>query len=233
MNLVFYNLLLKRYKLSSIAVITLSIIYMIVFDNYAFWSSLFSVVDLSEPGMWLFLIACFGVIFSVCFIFLSVFGVSKALRPLIAIMFIVAACTSYYMDAYGTVFDDVMVRNITETTVHESLELLDVGVILHVLLFGFIPISFLYRIDIIETPLKKAIQVRSISIAAIAAISYALVYLSYKDFTFIFRENREISFFVNPVYPLRAIYRFAERECRNSNYQFLSSMVMIEILILC
>lgn len=195
---------------------------MIVFDNYSFWSSLFLVVDLSDPGMWVFLIACFGVIFSACFIFLSVFGVSKALQPLIATMLIVAASTSYYMDAYGTVFDDVMVRNIIETTVHESLELLDKGIIIHVLLFAFIPILLLYRINIIEVPLKKSIQIRSISIITVAAISYALVHVSYKDFTFIFRENREISFFVNPVYPLRAIYRFAEREYRNSNYQFLN-----------
>jgi len=196
---------------------------MIVFDNYTFWSSLLSVINLSNVTSWVFLLACFGIIFSVCFIFIAIFGISKALKPLISFLFIVAACASYYMDAYGTVFDNEMIQNITETTLHESLELLNINIIIHVMLFGLIPILFLYRINIKESPLPKAMQIRAISVVLVAAVSYGLVHVSYKDFTFVFRENREISFFINPVYPLRSVYRYTAKKINNSkNHQLLT-----------
>jgi len=216
------SLLSEKYQLSANKVIALSVIYMLVFDNQTFWLSLFGVIDLHDPKMWLFIFACFGVIFSVCFIFLSVFGISRLLKPLISLLLILAACTSYYMDAYGTVFDDVMVRNILETTMHEAFELIDINIISHVFFYGIIPVILLYRIDIIQTSTLKRVQTRVLAVLGVLLIVTPIVYISYKDISFVFRENREISFFINPVYPLRAVYRFAEKKYHNSNRQFLA-----------
>jgi lipid A ethanolaminephosphotransferase len=195
---------------------------MIVFDNNVFWTSLFPVIDLSSPSMWLFLFACFAFIFSVCFTFIAVFGVGRALRPLIALMIILAAFTSYYMDAYGTVFDDVMVLNIVQTNVHEAMELFDLKLWLHVLLYGIFPVFVLYRISIMHKPLLQAVSMRLLSVATVISIASATIYVAYKDMAFVFREHREISFFVNPVYPMRAMYRFAEKEIHKSDGQFLA-----------
>jgi lipid A ethanolaminephosphotransferase len=216
------GILTRKYVLSSHTVIALSVLFMIVFDNDVFWTSLFSVIDLSSPGMWLFLFACFIFIFAVCFTFFAVFGIGRLLPPLLAIVLILAAFTSYYMDAYGTVFDDVMVLNIVETNVHEAMELFDLKLWLHVLLYGFLPVFVLYRITIRHKPLLQALSLRLISVMAVVSIASATVYVSYKDMAFVFRENREISFFVNPVYPMRAIYRFAEKKVHDSNRQFLA-----------
>lgn len=222
MLLTFRKFLSDKYQLNAVTVISLSVIYLIVFDNYTFWSSLVAVIDLSDPSMWLFLVACFLVIFSVCFLFLSAFAVSKFFKPLVSSFFILAACTSYFMDAYGTVFDDVMVMNIIETTYHESIELLDVGFIFHVMAFGFIPVFFLYRIEVIQTSMLLAARSRVISVVSIIAITSLVTIVSYKDLSFVFRENREISFYINPVYPLRAIYRYSREKYRDSHRQFLT-----------
>lgn len=219
---VFRALLLKKYPLSATAVIVISVCYLILFNNYAFWSSLFNVIDPSAPKMWLFLFSTFAVIFAVCFIFFSIFGVSRVLKPLIISVFILAACTSYYMDAYGTVFDDGMILNILETTIHESYELLDLKFILHVLLFGILPSLILLRIDIIREPFFNAIKIRLVALVVVISVSSSVVFLSYKDMSFIFRENREVSFFINPVYPIRAVYRFVAKRIQNSNREFLA-----------
>ena len=216
------SLLLRKYQFSSTVVIAISVIYLVLFDNYAFWSSLLSVIDLTDAAMWLFLFACFSIIFSVCFTFFSVFAISRALKPLITSVFILAACTSYYMDAYGTIFDDVMVLNVLETNFHESFELLDLNVVLHVLFFGILPSLALYRIEIIRKPVVNAIKMRMIAMLGVITVSSSAVYISYKDIAFVFRENREVSFFVNPVYPMRAIYRFAEKKIHNHNREFLA-----------
>ena len=214
-------ILTRRYVLSSHTVIIFSVLFMIVFDNDAFWTPLFGVVDTSDPSMWLFLAACFLFIFSACFTFFSIFAAGKAFRPVISLVLILAAFTSYYMDAYGTVFDDVMVLNIVETNVHEAMELFDLKLWLHVLLYGFLPVLILYRIEITSKPFMPALGIRLLSLVAVISITSLSVYLSYKDFAFIFRENREISFFVNPVYPMRSVYRFAEKQVHNSEADFL------------
>jgi len=214
--------LTRKYVLSSNTVIAICVFFMTAFDNDNFWTSLFSVIDLSSPRMWLFLFACFILIFAVCYTFFTVFGIGRLLQPLLAFVLIVAAFTSYYMDAYGTVFDDVMVLNIVETTVHEAMELFDLKLWLHVLIYGLLPVFLLYRVDISKAPLLHAMGVRLVSVVAVVSIASATVYACYKDMAFVFRENREISFFVNPVYPLRAVYRFAEKKIHESNRQFLA-----------
>jgi len=216
------GVLSRKVILSSNTVIALSVIFMIIFDNHAFWSSLFSVIDLSDPGMYLFLFACFGFIFSVTFAFLSIFAVGKAFKPLISFVLILASFTSYYMDAYGTVFDDVMVLNVVETNVHEALELFDLAILSHVLFFGMLPVLLLFQIRVVERPFLKEFYSRAVSLVAIVSIAALSVYVSYKDFTFVFRENREISFFVNPAYPIRAVYRFAEKKIHKSSRKFLA-----------
>jgi lipid A ethanolaminephosphotransferase len=216
------EILTRRYVLSSPAVIALCVLFMTVLDNDNFWTSLFSVIDLSSPRMWLFLFACFILVFAVCFSFFSVFGIGRLLQPLLAIVLIISAFTSYYMDAYGTVFDDVMVLNIVQTTVHETMELFDLKLWFHVLIYGFLPVFLLYRVDIRHKSLLQGAGLRLVSVMAVVSIASATVYVSYKDMAFVFRENREISFFVNPVYPLRAVYRFAEKKIHESNRQFLA-----------
>ncbi len=209
-----------KYQLNAMTVIVLSAVYMIIFDNNAFWSSLFSVIDLSSFGMYVFLFACFSVIFSVIFTFFTVFAAGVLLKPLIALVLVVASITAYYMDGYGTVFDDVMVLNIVETTFRESAGLIEPSILFHVFIFGVIPVLLLLRIDIRQQTPVKALSERAIAVFIVISVASLSVYVTYKDFTFIFRENREISFFINPVYPLRAVYRFSAEQIRKRNAHF-------------
>lgn len=219
-----WTLLTKRYTLNSITLISISVLFMIIFDNHAFWSSLIAVIDLSDPGMYLFLFACFSFIFAVCFTFFSLFGIAGALKPLIAVVLILAAMTSYYMDAYGTVFDDMMVMNILQTNLHETLDLIEPGIFIHLLLFGLLPVLLLYRFRVKSQPYIKALSTRLISVTCVISIATLSIYASYKDFSFVFRENREISFFVNPVYPVRAMYRYTEKKIRSSGQRFVLAL---------
>lgn len=212
----------SKRSFSSNVIIALSVMFMIVFDNYTFWSSLFSVINLSDPSMYLFLFACFAFIFSVTFTFLAVFGIGKAFKPLLAVVLILASITSYYMDAYGTVFDNDMILNVVETTVNEALELFNAGIFLHVLVFGILPASLLFLVRRKQKTFLKEFYNRAVAVVAVVCIAALSIYFSYKDFSFVFRENREISFYVNPVYPIRAAYRFTAKKIRNSNRQFLT-----------
>ena len=77
-NILLLNSVFNR-SLSSTSIIILCVMFMVVFDNHAFWSSLFSIIELSDPGMYTFVFACFAFIFSVTFIFFAIFGVGNAI----------------------------------------------------------------------------------------------------------------------------------------------------------
>ena len=208
--------------LSSTTIIACCVMFMAVFDNDAFWSSLFLVIEFSDPGMYLFVFSCFAFIFSVTFVFLSIFGIGKAFKPLLALVLILASITSYYMDAYGTVFDSDMVLNVVETTLNETMDLLSVDIFFHVLLFGFFPALFVFTVKRKQRSCLDEFKKRAIAVLVIVSIATISIYASYKDFTFVFRENREVSFFVNPVYPIRAVYRYTAKRIQKSNAQFLN-----------
>jgi len=203
--------------LSSQTLIIAATLFIIIFDNHAFWSPLFSVIDMTDPSMYLFLFACFSVIFSIIYTFIAIFGTGKLLKPVIALLIFISSMTAYYMDSYGTVFDDVMVLNILETNAQESMDLIEASILLHIFIFAVIPILILYRVKITHTVLAQEIRTRFINICLFLLIASSTVYITYKDFTFIFRENREISFFINPIYPLRSVYRYSAQRIKQHN----------------
>ncbi len=211
---------IRRYEVSPVSLISLCVIYMIIVDNNTFWSSLIHVINLSGMGMYLFLFACASFIFSVCFSFFAVFGVGWLLKPLIVIVLIIASITAYYMDAYGTIFNDVMVQNIFETNIHEATELFDEAIFFHVFIFGILPAIFISFVKVSSRKIFQAISIRLVAIIIVIAIAGLSIYSSYKNFSFIFRQNKEISFFVNPVFPLRAVYRYYEKQYHARNNHF-------------
>ncbi|VAW50505.1 Phosphoethanolamine transferase EptA [hydrothermal vent metagenome] len=214
------NVLNGKQSVSSLFLITLCVFFIIIFDNASFWSSLLSVIELSSWNMYLFLIACFSFIFVVCFILFSVLGVSVFLKPVIAFTLLLASVSAFYMDNYGIIFDKNMIRNIAETDFHEMIELFSADIIWHVLLSGVLPIVLMYRISVKQKPFIKEAGLRLLAMFVVVTISTLLIYTSYKDFTFVFRENREVSFFANPVYPIRSAYQFSRDTIRASNKVF-------------
>ena len=70
-NILLLNSVFNR-SLSSTSIIILCVMFMVVFDNHAFWSLLFSIIELSDPGMYTFVFACFAFVFRLFCLLLSV-----------------------------------------------------------------------------------------------------------------------------------------------------------------
>jgi lipid A ethanolaminephosphotransferase len=214
------NILNGKQSISSTLLITLSVLFIVTFDNASFWSSLLSVIELSSWDMYVFLAACFSFIFVVCFILFSVLGIGVLLKPLIAFVLLLASVAAFYMDNYGIIIDKSMIRNVAETDFHEAIELFSADFFWHVFLSGILPILLMYRVSIKQQTFVKEVISRVLAIIVFLTVSTSMIYTSYKDFTFIFRENREVSFFVNPVYPIRSAYQFSRDKMQSKNKVF-------------
>jgi len=214
------NILSGKQSISAIFLIAVCVIYIVVFDNNSFWSSLLSVSDLSGWNMFLFFLACFAFIFTVCFILFSVLGIGGLLKPLISFVLVLASMAAFFMDDYGIVFDKGMIQNIVETDFHEAIELFSVDLLWHVLVYAVIPIFFVYRISVLKKPFLREASSRAVVVLVVLGVSSSMVFASYKNFTFVFRENREVSFFVNPVFPIRSAYQYSRNKIRDMDKVF-------------
>lgn len=108
------------------------------------------------------------------FFIVSLLSVRRLQKPVLAVLVIVAAVSSYYQDALGTIIDQTMMQNVLTTTVAEGKHLLTPAMLGHVALRA-IPGLFLVfwprvrRGRIIPSALKW-VGINAVALAVIVAI---------------------------------------------------------------
>ena len=201
-------------SLSANSLISLCLLFILFFDNGVFWSSLMQISPPGDPANIVLYLAVFAFIFSFLFILVTPFSQRYLLKPVLILLILIAAMSGYYMESFGTVFDKSMIQNIARTDIHESTELLDFQLLIHLVLYAFIPIFFITRVQIKKQAVKKEIKQRFIMLTALLVFSTTVIYAAYKDLTFVFREHRTISFMINPLYPIVSAYKYSRDQLR-------------------
>lgn len=152
------------------------------------------------------------VIFSVTYLLLSLFCFRKLLKPLLTFLFILSSITAYYIESYSIFFDLSMIQNVFETDVNEAMELLDVSIFLYAFFYGVLPSAIIWSVKIHNDSLSKDIKNRVVGVISSFIITSLGVYSTYKDFTFVFRENKQITFLLNPWSPINSTYEYADKK---------------------
>ena len=196
-------------SLSANSLIVICLLFILFFDNGVFWSSLMQVNPVGDISSIILYLATFSFIFSFLFVLVTPFSQRYLLKPALSLLILIAAMSGYYMESFGTVFDKSMIQNIARTDIHESTELLDLQLFIHLLLYAFIPIFLISRIKIKNNPLKQEIKQRILLLSLLSVIAGSSIYAAYKDLTFVFREHRTISFMINPLFPIVSAYKYS------------------------
>jgi len=114
------------------------------------------------------------------------------------------------MVSYGTVFSVSMLHNIAETDYSEATDLLSFGMFLHVFVYGVLPAMLVAWVRVKYKSLKRELVSRLALASVCLVVSATSVFASYKDFTYVVREHREMRLFINPLYPLTSVYKFVK-----------------------
>lgn len=183
-------------------------LYISLVNNQHFWFSLLEVLQKGGDVHSLFLVSVFALIFSVVFLILSLFSVRPVFKPALVIMLIATAFTGYFMDTFGTIIDESMIQNVVETDVAEAGEILNASLLVHVLLYGVIPSLVILSLGLKQQSRKLELLSRSMVLLAIITVTSSVVYEAYRDVSFIFRENKQITYMINPIYPMRSLVNY-------------------------
>jgi lipid A ethanolaminephosphotransferase len=154
----------------------------------------------------------------------SVLCLGKATKPVLITVLLLSSLAAYFMDGYGVIISDDMLRNVAHTNTQEALELFSVKLLVYVVLLGIVP-----AVAVARTPLQvqglRAEFVSRLKLSGIAvAFTVGTVLLFGNFYASFFREHKELRQRANPVYFLYSAIRFGAQVLKP-----VSSMMMAEV----
>lgn len=185
-------------------------LFVTAIDNRALWSAIGHAADIGVGRNLGFALATVALVTAFFTLVLSLFACCHYLfKPFLILFLLAAAANGYFMDVYGIVIDDTMLRNVVQTDAGEAGELLGPGLFTRVLFAGVLPGVLVALTPLRRAPLWREMLIR-IATPLICLIVVAGALAShYKDFALLVRNNRELRYLVNPTYPMWAFSQYA------------------------
>ncbi|KEZ76619.1 phosphoethanolamine transferase [Salinisphaera hydrothermalis] len=181
--------------------------FIIGFDNVAFWHQLASVSRVGTTAGLGFASATAVFLVSALALMMSVFAFRWIYKPFLIGLLIVAAVVGYFMQTYGVVIDDTMIRNTLDTDTGEAEGLFNFTLVWHIVVFGLLPAAFVAWVRIKRAVWWRQALIRVLFGVVLAAIAVGALASHYKEFSLTLRQHRELRMYINPTY---AIYSAAE-----------------------
>ena len=201
---------------SSRFIILVSSLFFSAFYNDLFWKKVSSVYPFGSENIWYF-VSLFIVLSSVIYLVLSLVNFKYILKPVLIVLFIVSAATSYYMNSYGVVIDDQMINNIFETQVAEVNDLLSWKLLFDLIVFGVVPSLLVYFVKIEYKSFGKHLLYKLLSIFVALLVIIANIYVFSRFYTSFFREHKPLRYYTNPTYYIYSFGKFIHNKYRNRN----------------
>lgn len=195
---------LYRPSLGSIPASLLVAVFLVCFTNRTFWSKAAIYLADHSGGV----VGLFVIILALHFALVTAFSVRFLIRPVSVVLILASAIGSWFLDRFGVVIDDDMVRNAVQTTPAEAQHLITPGLAVHMLLFAVLPIAALLWIRIVHRPYRQKVP-RNLAVIALCLVVSAGAFLTYsKPFTAVLRQHKDLVKSLNPVTPLVGTAKF-------------------------
>jgi lipid A ethanolaminephosphotransferase len=129
---------------NTIWVAALSAAFLLFLTNGVFWSKATAFFATNHPFLIGFTVSLYLLFFAV----LLTLSAPYMLRPVYSLIFLIAAGAGYFTDTFGVMIDRDMIRNVAQTDVAESSQLMTSGYVIHMLLYGVLPCLLIWLIPI-------------------------------------------------------------------------------------
>lgn len=188
----------KRPILGSIPLSIIVSVYILLLLNRTFWTKTFDIMAGQNLAIAAFAV---GITFAFIALFVS-FSVKYLMKPLLIVFIWTAASSAWFMDQFGVIIDDDMIRNAAETNTAEASHLITTGFILHMCLYALLPslliawVKIRHRNFFSKVVRNLAVIIPSLVIFTAAGLSHAGIY------TFARRQNHDWFEMLNPVFPM-------------------------------
>ena len=178
---------------SAEALIALVSLYCLVALNGPFWGGVRAATDSLRVMLSL------GVaVFALNAFLLGLLCWGRVARYVLAVLLVVSALANWYMSRYAVVFDASMIRNVLQTDVAESRELITIGMLLHALLWGIVPAALVMAARIQPRPWKRGLLIHSGFLVGMLLLTFVAILLSSQGVFALMRTQKSLRYQITP-----------------------------------
>ena len=172
--------------------------WMMATMNGAWWSAVGAGRDWSQPANWLFVAACFVALTLLHFALLAPLSNRWTVRPLLSLLVVVSAVSSYYMHEFAVILDPTMIQNVLRTDAHEAGDLLTPGMFAWVVALSALPLAMIWIVRLERVPPLRAFFTRTAAVAGALVLGVVAILPISRDITSFMRNQREARYLITP-----------------------------------
>jgi lipid A ethanolaminephosphotransferase len=147
---------------------------------------------------------------------LGLLATRRSVKPLLALMAVVAAGALHFAQAYGVVLDPSMLRNVLRTDLAESRELLSWSLAADLLLYAALPIALLARVRVTVRPWRRALVARTLLLGGALLAFVASLMWQFQPLASLTRNHKEVRYLVTPANVLWSAASVLARDARGA-----------------
>ncbi len=185
--------------------LSVSLFFALAF-NAPFLQAVMQGRDALAPATWAFALAMVVMLTAVHFVIAALPAHRRWIKPWLALLVIVAAFASYFMQRYGVFLDPTMLRNAFHSDPAEASEVLGWGLVPHLLAFAVLPIIAIGYPKLTVRRWPRALAVRLGFLALAVLMAAGAVLLVFQDFSSLMRNQKELRYLITPA---NAVYSTA------------------------
>ena len=186
-------------SITSIKLITLTSIFFLLADNYAFFQNTLKVYPLDAHHIGF--LASLGVVLVAFTLFIFTLVSSRwTTKPLLILVLIISSLANYFMNTYHIVIDDTMIRNILQTDIKESLDLFSLKQLSYLIFLGLLPTYIVYKTPLKYRGFRTELIAKLKTLLITLVIIVASIFLFSQFYTSFAREHKPLRYSVNPLY---------------------------------
>lgn len=166
-------------------------------------------------------VVSFLIILCIYNIIFTIFFQRKITKFLAIVLLLINAGMLYFMNVYNVAIDGVMLLNVVETNIQETLELLNLKFFLYLLFLGLLPSLFVVKTNINRDSFLRENLKKLIVVAISLFIGLFIILISYRGLSSTVRNNKGLKHILIPFNYFDANFSLAKKYINSlKNMQF-------------
>lgn len=180
----------------------------------------YPLTGVNAPAL-LSLIAVFG---GVTVLVLGLLCFKRSTKPVLIVLLLLSALAAYFMDSYGVIISDDMLRNVAHTNPAEALDLFSLKLLVYLGLLGIAP-----ALAVAWVPLQwrgwrteALARLKLLGITLTLVVGTTMLFGSF--YASFLREHKELRQLANPVYFMHSAIKFASQSLKSVSIEPIATV---------
>lgn len=141
----------------------------------------------------------------------------RSTKPVLIIVLLLSSLAACFMDGYGVIISDDMLRNIAHTNTAEALELFNLKLLFYLTVMGILPAVAVGRVTLHWRGWRKESMARVKLVAATLVLIVGTILLFGSFYATFFRQHKELRQYANPTYYIYSTILYANGLLKTSS----------------